>query len=201
LRWRGLSFAWKAMSLTARLRTMAWICCCLLASWGAQAQESAKRSGDFLAGPGDLGISAKGGTSRLLSGPAIGSISLPADRSLNFPHEFTLGSAQSSVTLGNSSVTPGNTGNGGVFGGEKPSADKSCLAVRAYMRPDIANKNLHQNWISANNTCSRGIKIRICYLGSANCISVNVSPWQTKSAIIGYAPTSTPIHYQISLEN
>lgn len=180
------------MRLTARLLTMVPLFCCLLASWAAQAQESVQGLRDFLAGPSGSGISVKGAATGPLSGPAIGSTSPPPGRPLNFPDQFTLSSTQSSVTLGD----------GSIFAGEKPSsAVKSCLVVRAYVRPDIANKNLHQNWISAKNSCSHDIKIKICYLGSANCISINVPPWQTKSAIIGYAATANPIHYQISLGN
>jgi hypothetical protein len=183
------------MRLTARFLTTVSACCCLLASLVAQAQESSRRSDSFLPGPSDLGMSAKGPAAGLLSEPAlgsaIGSTSRPAGRP--FFHQFTLSSTQSSVLLS-------DIGNGGVFAGEKPLADKPCLAVRAYIRTDIANKNLHQNWISAKNSCGRDIKINICYLGSASCILVSVPPWGTKSAIIGYAPTAAPIHYQISLE-
>ena len=175
---------------------MASACCCLLASLVAQAQESLQRSGDFLAGPSGPGMSASAPAAGLLSqpvlGPAVGSTSRPPSRP--FPHQFTLSNTQSSVLLG-------NAGNAGVFAGEKPLADKPCLTIRAYVRADIANKNLHQNWISAKNSCGRDIKINICYLGSASCISVSVPPWETKSAIIGYAPTGTPIHYQIGLQN
>lgn len=184
------------MRLTARPLTMASACCCVLASLAAQAQESLQRSDGFLAGPSGLGMSAKAPAAGLLSeptiGPAIGSMSPPAGRP--FSQQFTLGGTQSSVLLG-------DTGHGGVFAGAKPLAAKSCLGIRAYVRADIANKNLHQNWISAKNGCGRDIKINICHLDSANCISVSVPRWQTKSAIIGYAPTATPVHYQIRLQN
>jgi hypothetical protein len=184
------------MRLVARFLAMVSACCCLLASLAAQAQESLQRSGTFLPGPSDLGMSAKGPAAGLLSEPALGSAIGSTSRPAGglFPHQFTLSGTQSSVLLS-------DTGNGGVFAGEKPLAEKSCLAVRAYARADIANKNLHQNWISAKNSCGRDIKINIFYLGSASCISVSVPRWQTKGAIIGYAPTATPIHYQISLAN
>jgi len=146
---------------------------------------------DVLAAPSGPGISVKEGAAGLLSGPAIGST---ADRSLNFSGQFTLSSTQSSVTLN-------NIRSSSIFAGEKSSADKSCLAMRAYTRPDIANKDLHQNWLNAKNSCSHYVKVSVCRRGSANCISINVPPWQTKSAIIGYAPTAAPMHYQINLEN
>lgn len=185
------------MRLTGPILTIVSIFCCL-ATWAAQAQESLQRSGDFLARPSGPARSVQGGAAGLLlgpvSGPAIGSTLPATSRLLNFSDQFTLGGTQSSVTL---SITRSSA----IFAGEKPSADKSCLAVRAYVRPDIANKNLHQNWISAKSSCGRDIKINVCYLGSANCILMNVPPWQTKSAIIGYAATASPMHYQISLVN
>ena len=186
------------MRLAAPVLTIVSIFCCLLAAGAAQAQASSQRSGDFLAGPSGPGNSMEGDVAGLLSGsvsgPAIGS-TLPAlGRSLNPSDQFTLGGTQSSVTLN-------ITGGSAIFAGEKPAADKSCLAARAYIRPDIVNKNLHQNWISAKNICGRYMKIKVCYLGTESCIPIDVPPWQTKSAIIGYAPTAKPIHYQISLEN
>jgi hypothetical protein len=182
------------MRSTASLAIVISAFLCVLASSAAQAQESAQRSDDLLAAPIGPGIPARGGVAGPLSGPAIDSTSPAIGRALNSPDQFTLGNTQSSITLS-------NIRSRAVRASEKPSADNSCLTVRAYVRPDIANKNLHQNWISAKNNCDRDIKINICYLGSANCISVKVPPWQTKSAIIGYAPTANPMHYQISLEN
>lgn len=186
------------MRLAAPILTIVSIFCCLLATAAARAQESLQRSDDFLAGPSGRGQSVKGDVAGLLSGsvsgPAIGS-TLPAiGRSLNPSDQFTLGGTLSSVTLNITRSSP-------IFAGEKPAADKSCLAARAYIRPDIVNKNLHQNWISAKNSCGRYMKIRVCYLGTESCIPIDVPPWQTKDAIIGYAPTAKPIHYQISLEN
>jgi hypothetical protein len=139
---------------------MASICCCLLAGWGAQAQDAS---------------------------------SLTGMRS-NFSDQFTLSSTQSSVTLS-------NIRSGVIATGKNPSIGKSCLAARAYVRPEIVNKELYQNWISAKNSCGSEIKISVCYLGTSSCISINVPPWQTKSTIIGYAPTATPIHYRIGLVN
>jgi hypothetical protein len=186
------------MRVTASILALVSIFCCLLATGAAKAQEFLQRSGDFSAGPSGPGKSVKGDVTDLLSGPvsgpAIGS-TLPAiGRSLNPSDQFTLGGTQSSVTLDITRSSP-------IFAGEKPAADKSCLAARAYIRPDIVNKNLHQNWISAKNSCGHYMKIRVCYLGTENCIPIDVPPWQTKNAIIGYAPTAKPIHYQISLEN
>jgi hypothetical protein len=187
------------MKSTARLFTMASIFCCLIASWAvARAQDSLQGSGDILGIPRDPGISVKGGPTGLLSdpilGPAIGSTSPASGTSLNLPEQFTLSNTQSIVTL---SITPGSA----ISAGENPSANKSCLLARAYIRPDIVNKNLHQNWISAKNNCDRYIKIKVCYHSTASCIPISVPPRQTKSTIIGYAPTANPIHYQISLEN
>lgn len=179
------------MRLAAPILTIVLIFCCLLATWAARAQES-------LAGPGDPGRSVKGDAAGLLSGPVLGpairSTLPPMGRSLNLSNQFTLGGTESSVTL---SITRSSA----IFAGEEPSADKSCLTARAYIRPDIVNKNLHQNWISAKNTCGRYVKIRVCYLGTESCIPIDVPPWQTKNAIIGYAPTAKPIRYRISLEN
>lgn len=184
------------MRLTARFFAMVSIFCCLIASWAAAQAQELQGSGNVPALPSDPGMSGKGSATDLLSGPisgpAIESASPPTGRPLNFTDQFTLGGAQSSVTLG-------NIRGSAIFGGENPSADKSCLTARAYVRPDIANQNLKQNWISAKNGCGRYIKIRVCYRGSANCISIGVPPSQTKSAIIGYAPTKNPVHYQISL--
>lgn len=183
------------MRSRARFFAMVSIFCCLIANWAAaQAQEFLQGSGDVPALPSNPGIYGKGSTTDLLSGPAIESALPPMGRSLNFTEQFTLGGAQNSVTLG-------NTRRSAIFAGENPSSDKSCLTARAFVRPDIANKNLKQNWISAKNSCGRYIKIRVCYNGSINCISISVAPSQTKSAIIGYAPTANPIHYQISLVN
>lgn len=190
------------MRSTARFFAVVSIFCCLIANWAAaQAQEFLRGSGDVPALPSNPGISGKGSATDLLPGPAIepalppmGPMGLmgPMGRPLNFTEQFTLGGAQNSVTLG-------NTRSSAIFAGENPSSDKSCLTARAFARPDIANKNLNQNWISAKNSCGRFIKIRVCYNGSVNCISIGVAPSQTKSAIIGYAPTANPIHYQISL--
>lgn len=182
------------MSAAARLLMIVSVFCCLIAGLAAYAQEPLQGAGDVLAGPDGPGISVKEGATGLLSGPAIGSASPPAARSLNFSDQFTLGGTQSSVTLN-------NTRSSSIFAGENSSADKSCLTMRAYVQPDIANKNLHQNWLSAKNSCGRSVKISVCYRGSVSCISISVPAWQTKSAIIGYAPTATPIHYQISLGN
>lgn len=171
---------------------MVSIFCCLIASWAAAQAQQLQGSGNVPALPSDPSISGKGSATDLLSGAPIDSASPPMGRPLNFTDQFTLGGAQSSVTLG-------NIRGSAIFGGENPPADKSCLTARAYVRLDIANKNLKQNWISAKNSCGRYIKIRVCYSGSANCISIGVPPSQTKSAIIGYAPTANPVHYQISL--
>jgi hypothetical protein len=110
---------------------------------------------------------------------------LPSSEPLNFPDQFTLGDIRSSA----------------VLAGENLSMDKSCLTARAYVRPDFANETLHQNWITTKNGCGRFIKISICYRGTANCLSIRVPPGQTKSAIIGYAPNGSEVHYQIILEN
>jgi hypothetical protein len=188
------------MRSTARfvVVTVSIFCSLIASSAAAQVPESLPRSGNVLAVPSDPNMSVKEGAagplSGSVSGPAIGSVSLPASGSLNFTDQFTLSSTQSSVLLGNAPST-------GISAGENASPDKSCLTARAYIRPDIANKNLHQNWISAKNGCGRYIKIKVCYYGTASCIPINVPPWQTKSAIIGYAPTAKPMHYRISLEN
>jgi hypothetical protein len=180
------------MCSVARLLIVA-VCCCVIASWTAQAQQPVQRAGDVSAGPDGPGISMKEGATGSLLGPAIGSASPPTGGSLNFPNQFTLSGIQSSVTLNDARSSSS-------FGGEGSSADKSCLTARAYTRPDIANKNMHQNWLSARNGCSHNVKISVCYRGSVSCISISIPPWQTKSAIIGYAPTASPTHYQISFE-
>ena len=182
------------MNSTARLLTIVSIFCCVIASVAAHAQEPLQGAGNVLAGPDGSGMQVKEGATGLLSGPAIGSASPPVGRSLNFSDQFTLGGTQSNVTLN-------NIRSGSIFAGENSSAEKSCLTARAYMQADIANKNLNQNWLSAKNNCGRPIKISVCHRGSVSCISINVPAWQTKSAIIGYATTATPIHYQISLGN
>lgn len=167
------------------------ICCCVIASWAVQAQEATRRADTW---PNGTGISMNEGAAGLLSGPPIGSASSTTGGSLRFSDQFTLGGTQNSVTLDNfrsSSISVGGNS----------SANKSCLTVRAYTRPDFANKNLHQNWLNAKNGCGQHIKVSVCYRGSASCISISVPPWQAKSAIIGYAPTATPMHYQIKLEN
>lgn len=172
---------------------IASICCCIVANWAAQAQQPVRRVGEVSTGPDGPGISVEGGATGGLLGSAIRSAPPLTDRSLSFSDQFTLSSTQSSVTLNNAR-------RGSIFAGGNSSADKSCLTVRAYMRPDIADKNLHQNWLSASNGCGRNVKISVCYRGSVSCISISISPWHTKSAIIGYAPSATPMHYQISVE-
>ena len=179
------------MRPTARLLVIASICCFVVATSAVQAQDAVRGGDNVLAGPNGPGISMKEGVGGLLSGPAIRPS--PTGRSLNFPDQFTLGGTQSSITLNNIRT-------GAVFAGGS-SADRSCLTARAYIRPDIANKNLHQNWLSAKNSCGHYVKVSVCYRGSASCISIKVPPWQTKSAIIGYAPTASAMHYQINLEN
>ena len=180
------------MRSTARLLVIVSICCCVIATSAVQAQDAVRGGANVLAGPDGPGIPMKEGVAGLLSGPAIRPS--PPGRSLNFPDQFTLGGTRSSITLDNIRT-------GALFAGGTSSADRSCLTARAYMRPDIANKNLHQNWLSAKNSCSHYIKVSVCYRGSASCISIKVPPWQTKSAIIGYAPTASVMHYQINLDN
>lgn len=180
------------MKSSARLLMIVSIGCCVIATSAVQAQDAGRGRDSVLAGPNGPGISMKDGVADLLSAPAVKS--LPTGRLLNFPDQFTLGGAQSSITLNNIRT-------GAVFAGGNSSTDRSCLTARAYMRPDIANKNLHQNWLSAKNSCSHYIKVSVCYRGSASCISISVPPWQTKSAIIGYAPTASVMHYQINLDN
>lgn len=159
--------------------------CCLVASWAAQAQEFVQGTDDVLAIPSGSGIPGGGDAVDLLSGPAIGSaLPAPSD-ALHFPDQFTLS----------------NISGIAVFPGQNPSAEKSCLTAMAYMRPDIANETLHQNWITAKNGCGRFIKLSICYRGTADCFSIRVPPGQTKSAIIGYAPNGSEVHYQITLED
>jgi hypothetical protein len=161
------------------------IFCCLVASWAAPAQEFVQGTGDVLAIPSDSGIPGSGDAVGFLSGPALSS-ALPAPSDpLHLPDQFTLGDIRSSA----------------VAAGENLSTDKSCLTARAYVRPDFANETLHQNWITAKNNCTRFIKISICYRGTANCLSMRIPPRQTKSAVIGYAPNGSEVHYQIILEN
>jgi hypothetical protein len=173
------------MSLSAcRIATVS-IFCCHVAGWAAQAQEFVQGTGDVLAIPSGSNISGIGGAVGSPSRSAISSPLLPPSAPLNLPNQFTLGDVGSSA----------------VLAGKNLSTDKSCLTARAYVRPDFADKALHQNWITAKNSCGRFIKISICYSGTPSCISIKVPPWRTESAIVGYAPSGSEVHYQINLEN
>lgn len=178
------------MRSSACRRAMVWILCCLVANCllvtrAARAQEFGQATDDVLAMPSGSGGSGRGSAVDPLSGSAISS-ALPAlSGSLKLSDQFTLSNIRGSA----------------AFAGVNPSGDKSCLTIRAHMRPDFANKALQQNWITAKNDCGRFIKINICYHGTGSCKSIPIPPWQTESAIIGYAPTGSEVYYQISLQN
>jgi hypothetical protein len=65
---------------------------------------------------------------------------------------------------------------------------KPCLALQSYTKPELINKHIFEHWIKATNSCGQHIALQVCYHQSADCIVMNVPPWDSKSSVLGIYP-------------
>jgi hypothetical protein len=73
---------------------------------------------------------------------------------------------------------------------------KPCVDVFGVSRPQIVNTNMFDQFVIAENHCSKVIKLKICYFGSFSCAPVDVPPYGRKETLLGFFPTTGEFRYQ-----
>ena len=65
---------------------------------------------------------------------------------------------------------------------------KPCLVLHGYAKPQTINPNIFEHRIAASNGCGQNIKVKVCYHGSDDCITIDVPPWDRKDSVLGIYP-------------
>jgi hypothetical protein len=73
---------------------------------------------------------------------------------------------------------------------------KPCLGVFGMSRPQVVNKKMFDQTITADNHCSTLIKLKVCYYGSLTCLPVEVPPYGRKETLLGFFPAMKEFRYQ-----
>jgi hypothetical protein len=72
---------------------------------------------------------------------------------------------------------------------------KPCLSIEAASKRHVINPDVFDHVVSVYNTCSKLIKLRICYFKSDHCIDVEVSGQQRKDVVLGIYPNMQYFRY------
>lgn len=72
---------------------------------------------------------------------------------------------------------------------------KPCLNIEAASRAHVINPDVYDNVVSILNSCSKPIKLRLCYYRSERCLDVEVPAQQRKDTILGTYPHTQYFRY------
>lgn len=75
---------------------------------------------------------------------------------------------------------------------------RPCLSVEAAARSHVVNADLVDHIVSIKNSCSRLIKIKLCYYGSDRCREVNLLAYKREDVILGTMTKVRQFRYTIS---
>jgi hypothetical protein len=73
---------------------------------------------------------------------------------------------------------------------------KPCVKVGGYSRAHTNNLNIFDHVITAANGCSQVIKMQVCYYKSQSCVSVTLSSYGRKEAVLGVFPSLKEFRYE-----
>jgi len=82
-----------------------------------------------------------------------------------------------------------------INGASFNSTGKPCVTLTSYVTPELINKKIYEHWIKASNSCGQNIKVQVCYRKSADCIVMNVPPYDNKNAVLGIQPNMKDFQY------
>jgi hypothetical protein len=77
---------------------------------------------------------------------------------------------------------------------------KPCLSAYATGRAQKINPRIVEHVVTANNSCSQSIKLRLCYYKSDRCVPLTVPGHQHKEIVLGIMPGTADFRYQYSEE-
>ncbi len=75
-------------------------------------------------------------------------------------------------------------------------AGKPCLTFGGYARPFTTNPNLFDHVVAIENSCPNPIKLQLCYYKSPECLSLEVSGYARKEAVLGTMPSQKDFRYE-----
>ncbi|MBR1329075.1 hypothetical protein [Bradyrhizobium ottawaense] len=67
----------------------------------------------------------------------------------------------------------------------KDATGKNCLDVEAAARPQTVNREMLDHVVSLKNSCSRAIKVKLCYYNSDSCKQFDVQAYKRVDTILG----------------
>ncbi len=79
----------------------------------------------------------------------------------------------------------------------RDGANRPCLNVEAAAKGHVANGELMDHIVSVKNSCSRMIRVKICYYHSDHCKDATVYGYQRVDTILGTMKMST-FRYSLS---
>ena len=71
---------------------------------------------------------------------------------------------------------------------------KPCLALHGSPRPQTINPRIAEHVVSATNSCPINIKVRVCYSGKTECITMDVPSYGKTEKVLGIYPSSMPFN-------
>jgi hypothetical protein len=73
---------------------------------------------------------------------------------------------------------------------------KPCITIGGTARPQVVNSHIFEHVVTANNNCSRIIKLLICYFQSDRCIGLIVPSYTHADSVLGIASGMYDFRYQ-----
>ena len=67
---------------------------------------------------------------------------------------------------------------------------KPCLALHGSARAQTINPRIVEHVVSATNSCTMNIKVKVCYSGRTECITMNVPAYGKTETVLGIYPSS-----------
>jgi hypothetical protein len=73
---------------------------------------------------------------------------------------------------------------------------KPCISSYAVGRAQKINPKIIEHIVTATNSCSQAIKLRLCYYQSDRCIPLTIPGYEHKEVVLGIMPGTTDFRYQ-----
>ncbi len=72
---------------------------------------------------------------------------------------------------------------------------RPCVQIESSARPQTLNANIFEHWVGLTNACGQHIVVKVCYLNSEHCITVDVPPWGRQDKVLGIFPSLREFGY------
>jgi hypothetical protein len=73
---------------------------------------------------------------------------------------------------------------------------RPCIAVTGVAQPEVANTNVFQHIISANNACSQVINLQVCYYRTEHCVPLRVPSYARDNVVLGVMPAMKEFRFE-----